>query len=424
MSTAQSHRGGLASVPAVAELQGLYGPFTFPEKLLQKIWFRGDFDQSRATVSDQRIVVISHGGRWNLLGGPDFKGARLRFGADAEITGDVELHLHASDWDAHGHAADPAYDGVVLHVVLFTPPVGHITRGVGGREIPVLSLLSLLHHDLEEYAAEEAVETLANRPAAQIVERLGPLPPDELATLVASHAQARWRQKVHFAKLRVRRLGWDEACHQTAMEILGYRFNRATMLRVATAHPLREWANGALSVDAIFASEKSSWSLHGLRPANHPRLRLHQYQRWLTERPDWPERLAELRPSPPRIEGDLLTGAARQNHSFVALRGEWAIAICAEAIGGTRWDTLVCDGLLPLIAARAEQPDGLQQVWYHWYAGDLPPLLPRALRQLQIFAGRARPACHGAAQGLLGWLIECERTTVAVNESAPQGRSA
>jgi hypothetical protein len=29
---------------AVAEVQGLYGAFSFPERLLQKIWLRGDFD--------------------------------------------------------------------------------------------------------------------------------------------------------------------------------------------------------------------------------------------------------------------------------------------------------------------------------------------------------------------------------------------
>ena len=402
-------------VPAVAELQGLYGPFTFPEKLLQKIWFRGDFDRSRATTLDGRRVRIQHGGRWNLLGGPDFKGARLRIGEEMEMTGDVELHLHAGDWQTHGHASDAAYDGVVLHVVLFPPAIGHITRGAGGREIPVLALLPLLHHDLEEYAADESVETMANRPAAHIIERLGPMSQAELAALIERHATERWRQKVHFARLRVRRLGWDEACHQTALEILGYRFNRAPMLRIATAHPLGEWAAASFNSDAIFAAEKAGWSLQGLRPANHPRVRLGQYATWVHTQPQWPEKLTELMPRPPVVAADTVTGDARRTASFTRLRSEWSVAICGDIFsGGTRWDTLLCDGFLPLLAARAEGAE-LQGVWYHWFCGDLPPLLPRALRQLQIFSGRARPACHGAAQGLLGWLIECERTAAMPN---------
>ena len=129
---------------AAAKVQGLYGPFAFPEKLLQKIWSRREFDLPNARMLDGRKVTIVHPGRWNLLGGPDFKNVRLRFGDGAEVTGDVELHLHASDWTAHGHAKDPAYNNVVLHVVLFPPAPGHVTIGVAEREIPVLVVLPLL----------------------------------------------------------------------------------------------------------------------------------------------------------------------------------------------------------------------------------------------------------------------------------------
>src|SRR5215217_3600747 len=91
--------------PAVAEIQGLYGSFSFPEKLLQKIWLRGDFDRASAITSDGRRVRVLHPGKWNLLGGPDFTGARLRFMDEPlrEIHGDIEVHLRAADWDAHGH---------------------------------------------------------------------------------------------------------------------------------------------------------------------------------------------------------------------------------------------------------------------------------------------------------------------------------
>src|SRR5688572_1170402 len=56
---------------AVAEIQGLYGAFSFAEKLLQKIWLRGDFNRAGAVLSDGRRLKIVHPGKWNLLGGPD-----------------------------------------------------------------------------------------------------------------------------------------------------------------------------------------------------------------------------------------------------------------------------------------------------------------------------------------------------------------
>jgi hypothetical protein len=391
---------------AIAEIQGLYGAFSFPEKLLQKIWLHGDFDRARAVTVDGRPVRIAHPGKWNLLGGPDFRGARLALGDGREIEGDVELHLRAADWDAHAHARDRAYDGVVLHVVLFPPEAGRVTRGADGREIPVLALLPLLHHDLEEYAAEDAVETLANRPARRLLEDLALVPAAELEAMLRRHADARWRQKVHFARLRVQRLGWDSACHHTALEILGFRFNRAPMLRIASRWPLAAWARGDFGVEEAFAAEAGAWSLQGVRPANHPRVRLRQYEAWTRERANWPELLRALAGRLPQIDATGETRHVRRAHAFSALAQNLAAEICADAIGGTRFDNLVCDGLLPLMAAQEmRRLDGL---WFHWFTGDVPSFVTLGLRQLAICGGRARPACHGFAQGILGWWIERE----------------
>ncbi len=397
-------------VTAVAEIQGLYGPFSFPEKLLQKIWLRGDFNRAAAQTTDGRAVVIVHPGKWNLLGGPDFRGARLRIGDGPEITGDVELHLRASDWAAHAHARDRAYDGVVLHVVLFPPEAGHATHGVAGRSIPLLVLLPLLHHDLEEFAAEEAVELLAGRAAARIPDELAAMGDDELAVLLAAHALARWRQKLHFARLRVQRLGWESACHHAALEILGYRFNRAPMLHIAGRWPLAEWSRGAADPEAILSELAEAWSLQGVRPANHPRTRLRQYAAWTLARPAWPvalARLADQLPPPPLPSAT--TRDVRKAAGFTAWRARIAADIAAGALSGTRLDNLVCDGFLPLLATRMNDDARAGALWQHWFPGVLPPLLSRGLRELGVFTGPARPACHGAAQGLLGWLLERER---------------
>lgn len=413
-----------ARAPVVAEIQGLYGPFSFSEMLLQKIWWRGDFARGRAVTTDGRKVEVAHAGKWNRLGGPDFRGARLRLGGGPELTGDVELHLRATDWQAHAHAHDRAYDGVALHVVLFPPEMGHVTRGAEGREIPVLALLPLLHHDLEEFAADEAVEALAGRAAARIPEELAGLGEAELAALLATHATARWRQKVHFARLRIARLGWDDACHHTALEILGYRFNRAPMLNVATRWPLAAWENGQGEVRAeeAWTAMAGTWAVQGVRPANHPRTRLKQYAAWTAAGSGWPVRLAEWGRAVAAGQGAgetsgegaaaaevLKTKEVRRRRGFTARRERGAEEICGGAIGGTRLDNLMCDGFLPLLAARAGAGENDWRVlWYHWFAGDLPPVVLRGLRELGVFTGPAKPACHGAAQGLLGWLLDRE----------------
>lgn len=392
---------------SLAEIQGLYGAFTFSEKLLQKIWLRRDFDHVAVKLSDGRRLRVIHPGRWNLLGGPDFRQARLRFDDGPEILGDVELHLRAADWDAHAHAADPAYNGVVLHVVLFEPEAGHVSRGFDGRALPVLTLLPLLHHDLEAYATDEAVEALSGRPTNVVTEELAGIPTQKLLEMLALHAARRWQQKLRFAGLRLQRLGWEAACHQSALEVLGFRYNRAPMLRVAAQWPLERWRNGTVTIDEPIFQERDAWSVQGVRPANQPRARLHQYQAWVVARPDWPDRLVRLAATLPDLPVAGGTGAIRRQGRLTAVRERIADEVCAGALGGSRLDTLICDAFLPLAAVRSGEL-ARAGLWFHWFAGDFPDFVAASLRELGVCNAREQPICHGLGQGLMGWLIERE----------------
>ncbi|MDF9828405.1 hypothetical protein M2447_002524 [Ereboglobus sp. PH5-10] len=406
--------------PAVAEIQGLYGPFTFPETLLQKIWDRRDFDTLHAaTVGGQR-VRIGHPGQWNHGGGPDFKNARLHIG-NASITGDVEVHLREADWHAHHHASDPAHANVVLHVVLF-PPQCATTRGVNGREIPVLALLPLLHHDLEQYAADDAVERLAAHPLSTAGKSLSSLTPPELSSAIAHHAQKRWHQKIHFASGRVTRLGWDDACHHTALEILGYRNNRPAMVAIAGEHPLESWPQSVSAQNAISFAERifneqtdnRAWAPRSSRPANHPRTRLRQYALWASARPAWPQLLQKFAAGFQKNEPAPASVAEwRRVNKAASLRKRIRMEICGDALGGSRFDTLVCDGFLPLLAAQNHaREETLREAWTNWFAGDMPARFAAYLRALGITGASGTPNHNGAGQGLLGFLLETENAAV------------
>jgi len=413
MKTSNSRPSPVAGT--VEEVLGVDGPFSFPEKLFQRLWARREFDPRGARTADGRRLKVIHPGRWNHLGGPDFCDARLRIG-EATVSGDVELHLRAQDWAAHAHAEDPAYATVVLHVVLFPPATTH-TCGVDGRQIPIFALLPRLYHDLEEYAANAAVESLANRPSMRLLEALGELPRAELLAELAKRAEDRWINKVRFAGLRVARLGWVEACHHTALEILGYRYNRAPVLRVASRYPFSLWASGEIELDDVLASEGSAgWSMQGVRPANQPRTRLRQYADWSLAVPDWPERLVPgftLTERATLGNGDTLgtptTRVLRRSRDFPCQRERCRQDVCGGVLGGPRLDNLICDGFLPLVATRgsdlALKAKGL---WIHWYPGDLPPLIRPGLRDLGLVDGARLPTGQGLAQGLLGWLLDQE----------------
>lgn len=393
---------------SVAEMQGLYGPFTMAERVVQKIWLQQDFAGAKATLTDGRKLEVISPGRWNLLGGPDFKHARLRVDG-REIGGDIEVHFHASDWSAHGHRANPAYADVVLHVLLFPPdPGARPQRRADGMEIPALVLLPLLHRDLEEYAADDALETITARDDWRRIEELANLPLDEVRATLRARAQRRWERKLNYARTRVARLGWTSAAHCTALEILGYRHNRVPMLAVAERWPLAAWCDPAVPAAAL--AGVVGWQRHGVRPANHPATRLAQYHAWVRCVPDWTERLETWARAVPVSDVATLGSAdARRLGKFGPRRDELG-ELTGRAIAGPRFHTLVCDGLLPLAAARTDRTD-LGSLWFQWFPGDLPDQVRRALTRLGVTGGRTQPLCHGFAQGLLAWLIEREYCT-------------
>ena len=87
------------------------------ETLFQFIWQHSLYSAAGLTTTTGEAVTVIQPGRLNRDAGPDFLEARVRVGAML-LVGHVELHLKTSDWVRHGHQHDPAYQSLILHVVL------------------------------------------------------------------------------------------------------------------------------------------------------------------------------------------------------------------------------------------------------------------------------------------------------------------
>src|SRR5690606_4932805 len=87
-------------------------------------------------------------GQWNAEAGPDFRSADIAIGGQ-RCRGDIEIHVHASDWDRHGHQNDFDYNGVLLHVVLFADDNRTADDLHNGNVAPRLALEDFLEPDLE-----------------------------------------------------------------------------------------------------------------------------------------------------------------------------------------------------------------------------------------------------------------------------------
>lgn len=95
------------------------------------------------TVCGKNLEIISPG-QENHNSGPDFLAAMVRID-NTLWAGNVEIHVRSSQWFAHNHHSDRAYDNIILHVVyLFDREV----LGRNGQIIHHLEVKQYIDHTL------------------------------------------------------------------------------------------------------------------------------------------------------------------------------------------------------------------------------------------------------------------------------------
>jgi Protein of unknown function (DUF2851) len=86
------------------------------ELFLHYIWQFQYFNKKELTTTQGDKLEIIRPGLHNTNSGPDFSDAKIKIGV-MSWAGNVEIHIHSSEWEQHKHHRDRAYDSVVLHVV-------------------------------------------------------------------------------------------------------------------------------------------------------------------------------------------------------------------------------------------------------------------------------------------------------------------
>jgi len=86
------------------------------EDFLHYIWKNGFFNHKELATTNLEPITIISKGIPNHNSGPDFLEAKIMID-DILWVGNIEIHKSSSDWYAHGHEKDPAYDNIILHIV-------------------------------------------------------------------------------------------------------------------------------------------------------------------------------------------------------------------------------------------------------------------------------------------------------------------
>ncbi len=226
----------------VAEEKQAVAMAPLDERLVQAIWNEQLIKSDVLITADGRPVKVFDPGQWNGEAGPDFRSADISIGGQ-RCRGDVEIHVHAADWERHGHQRDFDYNGVVLHVVLFRDDGRTSDELHNGSYAPRLALEDFLEPDLETIQLSMAGEDYFH---AQRSPEQGPgchldvarLEDGFLCELLNEAARERMETRVERYAVQASTTSLDQALYQALMTSLGHKGGKTLFFLLARRAPL------------------------------------------------------------------------------------------------------------------------------------------------------------------------------------------
>lgn len=223
------------------------------EDFLHHLWQYKKFDVNRLSTASGAEILIFHTGIYNTQSGPDFFNARLKIGRQ-QWAGNVEIHLKSSDWYAHGHESDPAYDNVILHVVW-----EHDTEVFDCQQKPLPTL------ELKNFVAESLItkyKTLMQAKSQMINCEKSFADFDDF---LVNH----WLERVYVERLEQKTLGiqnlleetqndWEAVLFRLLAKYFGSKINADAFESIAIATPfsaVRKTASAALNTEALLLGQ-------------------------------------------------------------------------------------------------------------------------------------------------------------------------
>ena len=201
------------------------------ERFLIQAWQRLPGGADLITEGGE-VMHLIYPGRENDDQGADLRDAVI-ISNQGLMKGDIEFHRWSSDWRRHHHHQNPAYNGTILHVVMWRDM--EVTHLQNGKKVPVLVLSERL-----ETAARQLVRTSqpADNFALPCYQTVKSLPIKRIDEMLDAAGRERFLAKAAAFQGELSRGTPGQTFYQGIMGALGYSKNKLPFEELARLVPL------------------------------------------------------------------------------------------------------------------------------------------------------------------------------------------
>jgi len=229
------------------------------EQLLHYVWKHKLFPLTELQTTDGQHVEVVDTGLHNHNAGPDFFNAKVKIDGMLWV-GNVEIHDKASDWYAHRHETDAAYNNVVLHIVGKADAIARTQKG----DTPPTLVLSVPQHVSEHY--HELLATDHYPPCYKIIPDLSKL---TIHSWMSALQTERLEQKTNAIRQRAERSNgsWEAAYFTTLARNFGFGINSdafETWARHIPLHSVDHHRDNLFQIEAIFMGQAGLLDIHSI----------------------------------------------------------------------------------------------------------------------------------------------------------------
>ncbi len=209
------------------------------EHFICQLWEKEYFANIPLKTTDEKSVTIISMGKRNFDAGPDFLDIAIKL-ADQIYQGDLEIHRSPEDWYQHKHHADPAYNNVIMHLIIGEKTEHEPAVRLNRQQVFAEVFVHIRDEDFPLLAKKYKLKPPEYSPTFNC--ELSFYETAQILSVINHFARERFHSKTERFLEQHHYASWNQVIYLGVMEALGYSKNQLPFRKLANLLPFEALA--------------------------------------------------------------------------------------------------------------------------------------------------------------------------------------